>query len=52
MTRPHKDSKAGPTSGSTRGTSQEQLEMAQRIAREMLREDHQAFQVSVRNGRG
>lgn len=51
MSRPHQDSEAGKSSGSTRSASQEQLEMAKRIAREMARDDHHAFQVSVRNSR-
>jgi len=50
MTRTSKDSDASK-SGTASGTSQEQLEMAQRIAQETLRDDHHAFQVSVRNSR-
>ena len=51
MTKPQGDSEAGKSSGANRSASQEQLEMAQRIAREMARDDHHAFQVSVRNSR-
>lgn len=51
MSRPHKDSEAGTSGGSNRGATQEQLEMAQRIAREMAQDDHHAFQVSVRGSR-
>jgi hypothetical protein len=43
------DGKPTATAGATR---QVQLEMAQRLAREALRDDHHAFQVSVRNSRG
>jgi hypothetical protein len=46
-----RDNEAGKISNGPRAANQEQLEMAQRIAREMLREDHRAFQVSVRNSR-
>lgn len=50
MTRASKDND-NAKSGTTHGASQERLEMAQRIARETLRDDHHAFQVSVRNSR-
>lgn len=50
MARPQKDGD-GDKNTPKRGTSQEQVEMAQRIARELLRDDHRAFQVSVRNSR-
>ena len=51
MTRPQGDSDAGKSTCSNRSASQEQLEMAQRIAREMVRDDHHAFQVSARKSR-
>jgi hypothetical protein len=51
MTRPQKDSEAGKSGGSSSSASKERLEMAQQIAREMARDDHHAFQVSVRNSR-
>lgn len=51
MTRPQGGSDAGKSTGANRSASQEQLEVAQRIAREMVRDDHHAFQVSVRKDR-
>jgi len=50
MTKAAKDNEDAKT-GTKHSSSQERLEMAQRIAREMLHDDHRAFQVSLRNSR-
>lgn len=47
-----KNVEEGKAAAAARSARQAQLEMAQRLARETLRDDHHAFQVSVRASRG
>ena len=42
----------GKLSGTSGNVGQVQSEMAQRLARETLRDDHRAFEASLRNSRG
>lgn len=46
------NTEGGKVSGASGNVGQVQLEMAQRLAREALRDDHRAFEVSLRNSRG
>jgi hypothetical protein len=46
------NTEGGKGSGTSGNAGQVQLEMAQRQARETLRDDHRAFEVSLRNSRG
>lgn len=52
MPSPEKSSEGGKSAAAGGNTRQARLEMAERIARDTLRDDHHAFEVSIRNSRG